>query len=532
MVFQTIHLIVGFGVLSHIAISSNVPYISVEGGNQNEREILVSPFTNITEDKLRGRFSNGEIEYNGTKLKEEFVKVEGRPLTQLSQEEQKRLYDEVMQQIEEIDGKIVEYYELLREENDVFQKRQSFDEQLKSLRNNYSIVNRSADNIRENKENKLYLEDEIKKLEIQFYSLTERKKAIKQEILQWRAKIGSLIEARCADKEHEIEGRIDNVLAEKEVENRRKAEIASQGQSRATDIRNTVFSSVSSAMQTDAYKKMADFQNVLEHVGSKNGIKFNSPIRDLTRAIEGLKTSGNYRTISAKGYEEFDVKRRGGYSIKDQLTMLGDVITKNAPSIISVTENEFKKSVMQEVLKIRVAQEESILRARRQAVEKQDTGFFGRKRKDEEKARALKIIDQQISKMSDFQGQIDMGGIGSSYTYSVRQIMAEIMHGIDCSRDESQSMRLKQLKQSLEEMFNYSRDGVSKIYNSEKEVMREDTRSEMFLSKYDKLYRLEAKEPNTSPKITEYVLNMNRIISQLGSIRDQSRDQDRDQSRD
>jgi hypothetical protein len=484
------------GVLSHVHVSSDVPYIFVEGGNQNERETLISPFTTIEKDELRGRFSNGAIEAHGKRLREEFVVVEARPLTHLPQEEQKRLYDEIMSQADEIDSKIVEYYQITKDINNIVETRQ-------------------------------YLEKKEKELNSQYDMLRQREETIKKEILQWRAKLSSLIEARCADKEHEIESKIDIVIGEREAEERRKREAINQGTARADDIRGAIFGSVDSAMQSEAYTRMANCQVQLEHAGkiaSRNGLKFNSPIRDLTRAIEGLKRSGNYLTISPEGHTAFDTKGRGGYSIRDQLARLGDAVAKNAPNIVSATENEFKRAVLQEVLEIRIAQEESILQSRRQTVANQDTGFFGRKKKEEEKARTIATINQQVSKLRAFQNEINIGGIGSNHTYSVRQIMAEIMLGLDCSRDESQSMRLRQLMQSFEGIFKVRMDGpggVNDIYNAEKTARGEDRRAEMLVGKYGELCGPQVRKVMPMPDITRYVMDLNGIISQLGNLREQ-----------
>jgi hypothetical protein len=133
--------------------------------------------------------------------------------------------------------------------------------------------------------------------------------------------------------------------------------------------------------------------------------------------------------------------------------------------------------------------------------------------------RAISQIDEQRSKLMAFRNELSNGGIGSNYTYSARKIIAEIMVGLDCSRDESQRRALLQLKQAIEDIFIVAQDGpggVKQIYSDEKEAIVSDERTKFFLGRYDELFKPEARTMRPMPEITRYIINLKSIISQLG----------------
>ncbi len=207
------------------------------------------------------------------------------------------------------------------------------------------------------------------------------------------------------------------------------------------------------------------------------------------------------------------------------------MIAKEAPNLVNATENEFKRAIMQEVLKIRVLQEESTLDRKRQSLLQQDVGFFGRKKKEQEKEKSISLIDAQSNRLKAFQIEIERRGIGANYQYSARKILAEIMMGIDSSTDNIQRQRLHMLRESLEAVFRIPMDGpngANQLYRSEKESIENDNRSDLFVEKYKELCTPQARSKSSAPDINRYLINLKETISQLGKVQEVPFNNERD----
>ncbi len=291
------------GVLSHIHVQSGVPCIDVEGGNSNERETLISPFSVVKKDDS---FGDRIIEANGQRLREEYVIVESRPLTQIHPKEQKTLYDEILTQADDMDSKIMTFYQLEKDKNDIVFKIQQ-NTKNKQLTNEQYQNKKITD--KEFNDTISYLEKNTAELNTQLSDLREKSDAIKKDVLGWRNKISSFIEARCADKELEIASQIKEVTQKRSFEEIKKRDDSKLRNVRASEVKETISDSVDSAIQSDSYARMINCHISLERaakIPSQGAIIFNSPIANLTKALGELKKAGNSYSISEEGYNAFN----------------------------------------------------------------------------------------------------------------------------------------------------------------------------------------------------------------------------------
>ena len=501
---------------SKIEVDSDVPCIGIdEGGNSNERELLVSPFVITEKDEFGGRFSNGYVTINGKGVYEEYVNIKARPLNRLSKEEQSKLRQEILEQVDDIDKMVIEYYsqtkkyeglieKVNKKRTDLVKGSVEYQQEINKARKsgNYDRERTERQGLREYRE---YLEKQIEELEKKIEQTSLAMNNNKEQILAWRHKFKQLAEAMCADKELEINQAINDITLKqkREKEERIARENAEReaSASRAQEFSSIVTSNLSRVTESEEFKNASLLQSLFD----RTGLRFDSSIRDVMNALNAIQEEARINSMTKEAREAFDSNNGRGESLKDQIANLNNRLKSGLSIVTNNADNEFKSAVFKEVLKIRIDQEITALNAQVARVQNQKIGMFGKKRKEEEKRTNMDYLNRQLNRLKSFLYYVEKNGLNSGMSYSARQIMAEIQIGMDSVVDGSQKVILGNLKKALESVYRIPMQGtnsVESIYNDRKEEQGGFKRAETFVDRYEGLSSISPSQRPVAPIIT------------------------------
>ncbi|MBR6253526.1 MAG: hypothetical protein IKR04_06805 [Clostridia bacterium] len=531
---------------SRINLKADVPCIYVENfveGNGSEREVLISPFVDIKRDDYSGRFYNGEAFVGGKYIRQEFVEISGRPLSKMSKEDQQKAEEELFSDIERLEKSTVRYYEILNEIEKIELKIESgrkfyldsqkqYLEQIKGYRTIISDPTISEEKFEEfdeklekatsrKQEEMIFYKEQTKEREEKLDLFYKESGELKEYILSWKTKFRQLIEAKCADVEMDIDSQIDAIVnpilqkeeAEKKAEEERiirakeEAKIRLEnGAKDGLDYSDKFETIIESINNNENYKKLLEKQERMTLAGF--GKK--SPIVQLKMIVDSIGSKFPIDYLSETGKNELESPYNNGTTLMDRIRDFETKINQSAPSLANMVNNDCKRTILENVLKVRAVQEGRKLYNKRNEILNAKIGLFGKKHKEEERRIALDQIDQKLSRIRAFIDNIQKYGLDQKAEYDeeknhcgARSIVGELRIALTMGADNNEKSLLESLETNVKKVFGISEEGIDKKYQEGMARYSSEDGVMAFLNKYEQFVNRGMQQPPNHPLLSE-----------------------------
>ena len=531
---------------SRINLKADVPCIYVENfveGNGSEREVLISPFADIKRDDYSGSLYNGEAFVGGKYIRQEFVEISGRPLSKMSKEDQQKAEEELFSDIERLEKSTIRYYEILNEIEKIELKIESdrkfyldsqkqYLEQIKGYRTIISDPTISEEKFEEfdeklekatsrKQEEMIFYKEQTKEREEKLDSFYKESGELKEYILSWKTKFRQLIEAKCADVEMDIDSQIDAIVnpilqkeeAEKKAEEERIIKAKEEAKIRlengtkdGLEYSNKFETIIESINNNENYKKLLEKQERMNNAGF--GKK--SPIVQLKMIIDSIGSKFPIDYLSETGKNELESPYNNGTTLMDRIRDFETKINQSAPSLANMVNNDCKRTILENVLKVRAVQEGRKLYNKRNEILNTKIGLFGKKHKEEERRIALDQIDQKLSRIRAFIDNIQKYGLDQKVEYDeeknqcgARSIVGELRIALTLGADNNEKSLLESLETNVKKVFGISEEGIEKKYQEGMARYSGEDCAITFLNKYEQFVNRGMQQPPNHPLLSE-----------------------------
>lgn len=519
-------------VLSKISVNSDVPHLHVDyedGGNQGEREVIISPFASIEKDEWAGRFSNGERKINGIRIEEEYVNIKRTKLKQLSKEEQQKLEGELLSQADLLESKTLEYAKDSKEYEKLLDEWKKNKNIIQSLNIEFSQARRmplgekSDKAIRDIRDDLKFVREKDNEIDEDMNETLKRMNKNKGFITEWKTKFRILMEARCADIEMDIDASIDNAIGntlqhEADVERMQKEE-----RQKREDKINSGFKSgelhsqklkqlVAKIETSDTMRGLITFQKGFD----LSGIRYLSPLDQVRHALNELKINSNIKFVGEETNREFESRNNHGMTLEDNIQIVQQHLQLEENDIKNQMANNYKSAVMENVLQVRARQEYRKLLEQKECVQNRRIGIFDRKRKEEEKQSELNAINQKVFAMQDFVRTVKSNGLDLKCKYSAREIMGEINIALNGSLSDEERRLIEDSKNKLNKSFAISESGVKQFMQQYEMDYGNDNSSQVFLNRYGGIVNQKQMQVPQS-KIASEIISVNNRLREINN---------------
>lgn len=430
------------GAIERIKLGENVPYIDASkylGENSaNENEIIVAPFTKVTDKKLI--FKDKNFTYYDVTLKK-------ADLPDIDETILKRNENELIESFPI-------FYNDISDFKDTLQKREYLEERLSKAidSEDYRNIARDLD----------FVETINKNLD--------------KHMNNYKSKMKTFLQGKCREKERTINLAKDTLKIENDRENREKQE--QYGNFQSSEIRKYVDNSGESCKFAkvgiaEEYQYLLDSENYFMKISQILGIEFSKPKNndDCMRLVQEIqlnidKIEQKLRGVQISENESLEAVN-SKFTRVSELTFKIDTAQKKSKELTKITE-DYKNAELKNVkAKLYEKVHKTIKDAKLQKLSEEynraqdeKTGIFGRiNGKEKLKQETLSNIDLKMKLVSEKEIEAD-----PENNYSVREMMVDLYAFSKYEFNGQFTKEMSELAESISNIFT-SPDG-SRFNNS------------------------------------------------------------------
>lgn len=438
-------------ILSYITVDADVPY-SFMPHSANEDEVLISPFVEIEDD---GKQSNKSTygEYSGTTFEREYIKVHYKKPQMLSTEMMEELQAELLSNANTFSTLTDRCIELSRE--------------IEKLNDRIARIEREWGST----------DAQVISLKLQCDSMQSEYHSAVTNISDYKKKFRLLMEGRCAAIEQNMEQQIDAVISpikaaekrereEKEQKKAQREQELSEGGKLALQIKNRYFQAGFEKNDEDFRRKQASL--------SRAGIPFSSPLDDIMSCIQRTRAAVN----SLQYATPESVITLGQPDILSQLS------ENEKSNIFAVADNEYKRAIAWELLKLRSTQEIKMLEERIASKDAERIGIFGKlSGKQKQHDAAIDNMRENLRKYQEMSNAIKNNGLTHD-SFSARDLMAEIKIATGLARTPEEKRQVDKLQNALTSVYIINENGIQARLQEKEQQYSGNQRTKCFFDNY------------------------------------------------